>query len=68
MVLGNSFKLRPNSRALGLAGSVMTVVLAINGCSHSYLAFIVWGRSPEWPKATSLLGGSGGAMNEMNRR
>ena len=31
MVLGNSFKLRPNSRALGLAGSVMTIVLSING-------------------------------------
>ena len=25
-----------------------------------YLGFIVWGRSPEWPKATSFLGGSGG--------
>ena len=25
-----------------------------------YLGFIFWGRSPEWPKATSLLGGSGG--------
>ena len=23
-----------------------------------YLGFIVWGRSPEWPKATSFLGGS----------
>ena len=35
MALGNSFKLRPNSRALGLGGSVMTIVLTINGCSHS---------------------------------
>ena len=25
-----------------------------------YLGFIVWGRSPGWPKATSFLGGSGG--------
>ena len=25
-----------------------------------YLGFIVWGRSPEWPKATSFLGWSGG--------
>ena len=25
-----------------------------------YLAFIVWGRSPKWPKATSFLGWSGG--------
>ena len=25
-----------------------------------YLGFIVWGRSPEWPKATSFLAGSGG--------
>ena len=23
-----------------------------------YLGFIIWGRSPEWPKATSLLEGS----------
>ena len=23
-----------------------------------YLGFIVWGRSSEWPKATSFLGGS----------
>ena len=23
-----------------------------------YLGFIVWGRSPEWPKAPSFLGGS----------
>ena len=25
-----------------------------------YLGFIVWGRSPEWPKTTSFPGGSGG--------
>ena len=25
-----------------------------------YLGFIFWGRSLEWPKATSFLGGSGG--------
>lgn len=34
MALRNNYKLRPNSRALGLAGSVMTIVLSINGCSH----------------------------------
>ena len=27
-----------------------------------YLGFIVWGRSPEWLKATSFLGGSGGML------
>ena len=26
--------------------------------SGFYLGFIIWGRSPEWPKATSLLKGS----------
>ena len=29
-------------------------------CTGFYLGFIVWGRSPEWPKATNFLGGSGG--------
>ena len=37
-----------------------------------YLGFIVWGRGPEWPKATSFLGGSGGMLPrkcfEMNMR
>ena len=33
--LGYSFKPRPNSRALGIAGSVMTNGLSVNGCSHS---------------------------------
>ena len=37
-----------------------------------YLGFIVWGRSPGWPKATSFLGGSGGMpprkFFEMNMR
>ena len=37
-----------------------------------YLGFIVWGRSPEWPKATKFLGGSGGMpprkFFEMNMR
>ena len=36
------------------------------------LGFIVWGRSPEWPKATSFLWGSGGMLPrkcfEMNMR
>ena len=35
MLLGHSFKPRPNSRALGIAGSVITIGLSINGCSHS---------------------------------
>ena len=37
-----------------------------------YLGFIVWGRSPEWRKATGFLGGSGGMLPlkcfEMNMR
>ena len=35
MLLGYSFEPRPYSRALGTAGSVMTIGLSINGCSHS---------------------------------
>ena len=35
LLLGYSFKARPNIRALGTAGSVMTTRLTINGCSHS---------------------------------
>ena len=35
MLLGYSFEPRPNSRVLSTAGSVMTIVLSINGCSHS---------------------------------
>ena len=37
MLLGYSFEPRPytNSHALGTAGSVMTIGLSINGCSHS---------------------------------
>ena len=30
--------------------------------SGFYLGFIVWGRSPEWPKVTSFLGGVGGML------
>jgi len=30
--------------------------------SGFYLGFIVWGRTLEWPKATSYLGGSGGML------
>ena len=32
MLLGHSFDLRPNSRAFGIAGSVMTSSLLINEC------------------------------------
>ena len=34
MLLGYSFEHRPNSRVLATAGSVMTIGLLINGCSH----------------------------------
>ena len=34
-LLGNSFEPRPNSRALGTAGSVMLIDLSVEGCSHS---------------------------------
>ena len=33
--------------------------------SGFYLGFIVWGRSPEWPKATYFLGGSGACLPEI---
>ena len=33
--------------------------------SGFYLGFIVWGRSPEWPKATCFLGGSGVCLPEI---
>ena len=35
MLLEYSFEPRPNIRALGTAGSVMNIVLSINGCSHT---------------------------------
>ena len=35
MFLGYNFEPRPNSRAIGTAGSVMTIGLPINRCSHS---------------------------------
>ena len=35
MLLGYSFDYRPNSSALGTAGSVMIIGLSINGSSHS---------------------------------
>ena len=35
MLLAYSFEPRPNSRALGTAGSVMTIGLSINGFSHA---------------------------------
>ena len=36
------------------------------GCR--YLGIILWGRSPEWPKATSFLGGSGGITGKFFER
>ena len=35
MLLGDNFEPRPNNHALGTTGSVMTIGLSINGCSHS---------------------------------
>ena len=35
LLLGSRFEPRPNSRALGSAGSVITDGLSTNGCSHS---------------------------------
>ena len=35
MLLGFSFESRPKSRALATAGSVMTIGLSKNRCSHS---------------------------------
>ena len=35
MLLGYRLEPRPNSPTLGSAGSVMTICLSINGCSHS---------------------------------
>ena len=55
----NSFKPRPNSWLLATAGSVMTIGLSINGCSHSKKT--VWRErtrltSPEvWAAATSKI-------------
>ena len=36
---------------------IIAEVERVLGC---YLGFIVWERSPEWPKAMSFLAGSGG--------
>ena len=36
------------------------IIAEVEGVSGCYLGFIVWGRSPEWPKAMSFLAGSGG--------
>ena len=39
MLLGYSFEPRTIIRALGTAGSVMNIVLSINGCSHTKTQF-----------------------------
>ena len=41
MLLGYSLEPRPNSHALGTVGSVMTIGLSINRCSHSKNQFII---------------------------
>jgi len=46
LLLGYSFEPRPNSRALGTAGSVMSIGLLVNGCSHS--------KKPVWQEKTRL--------------
>ena len=46
ILLGYSFKPRPNSWLLATAGSVMTIGLSINGCSHS--------KKPVWRERTRL--------------
>ena len=40
-------------------GKAIRYQSAINLLSGFYLGFILWGRRSEWPKATSVLGGSG---------
>ena len=39
MLQGYSFEPRPNSSLLGMVGSVLTIGLSINGCSHSKKQF-----------------------------
>ena len=46
ILLGYSFKPRPNSWLLATAGSVMTIGLSINGCWHS--------KKPVWRERTRL--------------
>ena len=46
ILLGYSSKPRPNSWLLATAGSVMTIGLSINGCSHS--------KKPVWRERTRL--------------
>ena len=46
MFLGNSFEPRRNSRVLATVGSVMTIGLSENGCSHS--------KKPVWQEKTGL--------------
>ena len=38
MLLGYSFEPRPNSLALGKEGSVVTIGLSINQCSHAEIS------------------------------
>ena len=46
MLLRYIFEPRTNSRALGIVGSVMTIDLSMNGCSHS--------NKPVWREKTRL--------------
>ena len=53
MLLGYSFEPRPNSCTLGIALSVMTIGLSIDGSSHS--------KKPVWREITRLTGPEGWA-------
>ena len=54
MLLEYSLEPRPNIRALGTAGSVMNIVLSINGCSHTKPSLTRENKSPEfWVAAAS---------------
>lgn len=47
----------------GRRGAIIGSHILLTARSGFYLGFIVWGRSPEWLKATSFLGGPGNEMN-----
>ena len=55
-------------------GNLLSVRYSLSNWQWSgfYVGFIVWGWSPQWPKATSFLGWSGGMLPrkffEMNMR
>ena len=65
-----------DSQQLQTSSKVLTVSLSVQSKPYLwsplnvyinwlYLGFIVWERSPEWPKATNFLGWSGGIPPEV---